>query len=123
MAALLDSEHIDMPMYRNEPILRAKLWVTNSLKSPDYLPDAAEVWVNVPEYFKGVTFDGKEIEYDSCGLLYANLIQMTDEFIEDYNIMYDNLSEAKFLRDNLLLMVDKLNKFIDQEDSKKLNIR
>jgi hypothetical protein len=37
--------------------------------------------------------------------------------------MYDNLSEAKFLRDNLLLMVDKLNKFLDQEDSKKLNIR
>lgn len=117
MAALIDSENFEMPTeVDGRPLFRAKIWVTHDYEDKTYPPCQAEVSISVPPSMRCLRWDGSEVGYDSCGLLYVSIDALTDEYIEDYWHGAEFLDEAKFLRNTLQNSIDKLNAFIDREE-------
>lgn len=118
MAALIDTENYVMPLDENgKPIFTANFNVTHDWKKEGAPPRTSEISISVPAYFTGITLDGKQFEYDSCGYLYIALEHLLDDFIESYDFGYDTIEEAKFLRDSLQGMIDKLDAFIKKEEA------
>jgi hypothetical protein len=118
MAAICDSEDYVMPVdEKGKPIFTASLSVMHDWKKEGSPPKTSEISINVPAYFSGITLDGKEFEYDSCGCLYIPLNLLIDDFIESYDYGYDTTEEARFLRDSLQAMIDKLDAFIKKEEA------
>ena len=118
MAAIYDSEDYVMPVDENgEPIFTANFSVTHDWKKEGAPPKTSEISINVPMFFSGITFEENPFEYDSCGCLYISLEDLMDDFIKWYGYGHDTTEEARFLRDSLQGMTDKLDAFIKKEQA------
>jgi len=98
------------------PLFWTEFVVMNNLKSEEMEPNGAELWVHMPEYFEGSGMDVDHFVYDSLGLLHVKLDDVISNFIENYGYAYDEMTEAKYLRDKLLDMANKLSNWIDAEE-------
>jgi len=117
MTALVDAEGFEMPLSDDgNPLFRAEFVVMNNTKSDEMEPERAELWVHMPEYFEGSGMDVKHFAYDSLGLLHVNLDDVISNFMENYCYAYGEMTEAKYLRDKLLSMANKLSSWIDAEE-------
>jgi hypothetical protein len=109
MIALVDSEEFKMPMTKkNEPMFQTDFFV--NIHKP-----GVQVWVTVPEYMSGSNLDNEQFQYQSCGLLKADLNEIIDEYIEDYKLGYNELPDVEVLSDTLIEMAKKLKNAIQLE--------
>ena len=120
MPKLVDSQEVEIPNEgRWNAYFRAELNIDYGDEDENYAPNQVSIDIHMPEYMGCITLQNDGFQYASYGYLSASLDETVDEFISNYDLYYDSLDEARFLRNSLQNLVGKLDAFIATKEGEK----